>query len=204
VPELIARVGGRARYQVRRPGDAPAVLSWVAGGLRVAAALLLVVLTGLLVTALAPQAAGLDAHVVVSGSMAPQVQPGDVVLTSPVTIPELRPGEVLLFADPQQPDRLLLHRLVSFDAQGRLVTRGDANQSDDSLHLAPSGVRGVARLRVPFIGLPAVWRAEGEYGRMVLAAVLLAGASASLVGGAAAWSGRMAGDTAQVAAPARR
>jgi signal peptidase len=183
VPELIARVGGRARYQVRRPGDAPAVLSWVAGGLRVAAALLLVVLTGLLVTALAPQAAGLDAHVVVSGSMAPQVQPGDVVLTSPVTIPELRPGEVLLFADPQQPDRLLLHRLVSFDAQGRLVTRGDANQSDDSTHVPSSSVIGAAQVGVPYVGLPAYWRSTGQWGHLAALTVLLGGAISSVSSG---------------------
>jgi signal peptidase I len=183
MPDLLVRADGRARYQVRRPGGLPAVLSWVGVGLRVVAAVVLVVLVGLVATALVPQGAGLDAHAVISGSMAPQVQAGDVVLTAPVDDSELRPGQVLLFTDPQQPDRLLLHRLVSFDSEGYLVTRGDANQSDDSAHVAPSDVRGLARLRIPFIGLPAVWRAEGQFGRIALAAVLLAGASASLVGG---------------------
>ena len=175
----------------------------ITGGLRAAGALLLVVLTVLAVAALAPQAVGLDAHVVVSGSMAPQVQPGDVVLTAPVGAPELRPGQVLLLADPQQPDRLLLHRLVSFDAQGRLVTRGDANQSDDSVHVAPSDVRGVARLRVPFIGLPALWRAEGRSGHIALAAAVLAGAAVSVFGRPGA-SRPATADSAQQVAPARR
>ncbi|WP_369131735.1 signal peptidase I [Modestobacter sp. I12A-02662] len=172
--------------------------------MRAASALLLVVLTALAVAVLAPQAAGLAAHVVVSGSMAPQVQAGDVVLTAPVRVPDLRPGQVLLFADPQRPDRLLLHRLVAFDAQGRLVTRGDANQSDDSRHVAPSDVRGLARLRVPFIGLPGLWRAEGRFGPIALAAAVLAGAAVSVFGGPGNPPRSAAVDSAQQLAPARR
>jgi signal peptidase I len=151
--------------------------AWTAALLRVAAVLLLAVLTGLTVAALAPQTVGLSAHVVVSGSMAPRVQAGDVVLTQPVSPAELRPGQVLLFDDPQRPGGLLLHRLVSFDAAGHLVTRGDANQSDDSVHVPPAAVQGLATLRVPWIGLPAQWRAEGRYGAIALAAATLAGAA---------------------------
>jgi signal peptidase I len=149
----------------------------VSGAARVAAALALTVLAGLVVAALAPEAAGFSAHVVLSGSMAPRVAPGDVVLTQPVTAAELRPGQVVLVDDPQRPGGLLLHRLVSFDAAGRLVTRGDANQSDDSVHVTPSDVRGLARVRVPWVGLPALWRAQGRFGALALAGALMAGAA---------------------------
>ena len=91
------------------------------------AALVLAGLAGLVVVALAPETVGYSAHVVTSGSMTPRVDPGDVVLTLPTTTAELRPGQVLLFDDPQRPGGLLLHRVVSFDAAGDLVTRGDAN-----------------------------------------------------------------------------
>jgi signal peptidase I len=143
----------------------------------VAAALALTLCGGLVLAALAPEAAGFSAHVVLSGSMAPRVDPGDVVITQPVTAAELRPGQVVLVDDPRLPGGLLLHRLVSFDAAGRLVTRGDANQSDDSVHVPPSDVRGLARLRVPWVGLPALWRAEGRFGALALAGALLAGAA---------------------------
>jgi signal peptidase len=149
----------------------------VAAVARVAAALVLTVLAGLVVAALAPQLSGCSAHVVTSGSMAPRVDPGDVVVTRPVTAAELRTGQVLLFADPRRPGGLLLHRLVSFDASGDLVTRGDANQSADSVHVAPSSVRGLALLRVPWVGLPAVWRAEGRPGAIAAVAAVLAGAA---------------------------
>jgi signal peptidase len=155
-----------------------ATRTWgVLGVAGASAALVLAGLAGLVVVALAPEAVGYSAHVVTSGSMAPRVDPGDVVLTVPTTAAELRAGQVLLFDDPQRPGGLLLHRLVSFDAHGDLVTRGDANQSADSVHVAPSAVRGVARLRVPWVGLPAVWRDEGRFGAIALAAAVLGGAA---------------------------
>ena len=144
---------------------------------RVAVVLAFTVLTGLVLAALVPLALGFSAHVVTSGSMAPRIAPGDVVVTQPVTPAELRTGQVLLVRDPQVAGGLLLHRLVSFDAEGRLVTRGDANQSADSVHAVPADVRGLAVLRVPWVGAPALWRAQARYGALALAAaVLVAGA----------------------------
>lgn len=160
----------------RRPDEGDR--SRVAVAARVVAALGLSALGGLIVLAFASQVVGFSAHVVTSGSMAPHVEPGDVVLTRATTAAELRPGQVLLFPDPDRPGGLLLHRLVSFDPAGKLVTRGDANQSDDSVHVAPSAVRGVARVRVPWVGLPAVWRAHGRFDLIALAAALLGGAAA--------------------------
>jgi signal peptidase len=147
----------------------------VVGVVGAVAALALTGVAGLVVVALAPQALGYSAHVVTSGSMAPRVNPGDVVLTQPTSAAELRPGQVLLFDDPERPGGLLLHRLVSFDDAGDLVTRGDANQSADGVHVAPSAVRGLAELRVPWVGLPALWRGEGRFGAIGLAAAVLAG-----------------------------
>ena len=103
-------------------GGAAARTRGVLGAARAVAALVLAGLAGLVVVALAPQSVGYSAHVVTSGSTAPRVDPGDVVLTRPTTAEELRPGQGLLFDDPQRPGGLLLHRLVSFDAAGDLVT----------------------------------------------------------------------------------
>ncbi len=149
---------------------------------RVVVAAVLVALAGLVVLALAPRLVGFQGHVVVSGSMQPRVAPGDVVLTRPVLPQDLRPGQVLLFPDPEGADRLVLHRLVSFDERGDLVTRGDANQSDDATHVPASSVVGEAELRVPYVGLPAYWRLTGQWGHVGLVAVLLAAASVFAAG----------------------
>jgi len=165
-------------------------------GARVTIVLALTVLSGLVLAALVPLALGYSAHVVTSGSMAPRVGMGDVVVTQPVTAAELHPGQVVLVHDPQVAGGLLLHRLVSLDAEGRLVTRGDANQSEDSVHADPADVRGLAVLRVPWVGLPALWRADARYPAIALAAV-------ALVAGAV-FAGRGWGERAVVAlGPAR-
>ncbi|SHN70921.1 signal peptidase, endoplasmic reticulum-type [Geodermatophilus obscurus] len=142
----------------------------------------LAAVAGLVVTALAPLLVGFQGHVVVSGSMEPRVSAGDVVLTRPVLPQDLQPGQVLLFPDPEGADRLVLHRLVSFDARGDLVTRGDANRSNDTTPVPASSVIGEAQVRVPYVGLPAYWRLTGQWGDVALLAGLLA--AASVVAGA--------------------
>ena len=146
-------------------------------------AALLVTVAGLVFLAVAPRLVGFEGHAVVSGSMEPRISPGDVVLTRPVLPQDLEPGQVLLFPDPEGADRLLLHRLVSFDERGDLVTRGDANRSNDSTHVPASSVIGEAQLRVPYVGLPTYWRLTGQWGHLGGLTVLLAAAAGSTVSG---------------------
>lgn len=141
---------------------------------RVVVATGLVALVGLVVGAVAPRLVGFEGHVVASGSMQPRLAPGDVVLTREVAADELQPGQVLLFADPDRAGRLLVHRLVAFDAHGDLVTRGDANQSNDTSHVPVVAVRGQAQLRIPYAGLPTYWRLTGQWAPLGLTALLLA------------------------------
>jgi signal peptidase len=184
-------VGGAPNHRVPAAperGLRPAVV------LRVVVAAVLVALAGLVVLALAPRLVGFQGHVVVSGSMEPRLSAGDVVLTRPVPPQDLQPGQVLLFPDPEGADRLVLHRLVAFDARGDLVTRGDANQSDDTTHVPASSVIGEAQLRVPHVGLPAYWRFAGQWGSLAALAVLLAAATVFVTGRPAGPRGRTSAD----------
>jgi signal peptidase len=180
--------------------------SWAArcaAACRIAVAVLLVAVAGLALLALAPRLVGFQGHVVVSGSMAPQLAEGDVVLTRPVAPQDLEPGQILLFPDPSGADRLLVHRLVSFDAQGLLVTRGDANQSNDSGHVPAAGVIGEVEVRVPYVGLPAYWRSTGRWDAIAATAALLAAAavvaSGRSVGGPRTARGRTTADRLRAA-----
>ncbi|WP_448614213.1 signal peptidase I [Modestobacter sp. URMC 112] len=156
---------------------APAPASWPLAVCRAVVAGVLMTLAGLVLIAVSPRGAGWEGHVVVSGSMAPRLAPGDIVLTRPVLPQELQPGQVLLFPDPDSPERLLLHRLVSFDENGALVTRGDANQSNDSVPVPVASVIGQAELRIPYVGLPTYWRLQGSWGHIALVAGVLAAAT---------------------------
>jgi signal peptidase I len=135
--------------------------------------ILLVTVSGLAFWSLAPLAVGLRADVIMSGSMAPRVLPGDVVIGQPTDGDDVREGQVIVFENPADPSRTVLHRVVRRQADGSLVTRGDANLAEDSTPISPDAVVAVPRLRVPYVGLPALWLREGEHGRLWAASLAL-------------------------------
>ena len=135
------------------PGTA---LVWLAAMARAVAGAGTTLLAGLLFWALVPLAAGWHTDVILSGSMQPQICAGDLVLVASAAGP-VRPGQVIEFTDPAQPQRQLVHRVVSRNADGTLTTRGDANRGPDSTTVPPADVHGLARLRIPWLGLPVFW-----------------------------------------------
>ncbi|MHA3703818.1 LamG-like jellyroll fold domain-containing protein [Jatrophihabitans sp. YIM 134969] len=146
---------------------------WVSLVLTAAARTVLGVLVSLLVWAVAPAAAGLHPTVVMTGSMLPRLVPGDVVFSRSVPSNQLTLGQTLLYDDPDQPGHLRMHRWVDVAADGRLVTKGDANPERDSTPVERSAVRGVASLRVPFVARPVIWAHEGRTAPLVLTALAL-------------------------------
>ncbi|MFE4367471.1 signal peptidase I [Streptomyces sp. NPDC056835] len=120
-------------------------------------------MVGLLVWAHVPvMALGWTAGVVQSGSMRPALMPGDVVLYQP-TPHDRTPavGRIVLVQDPTRPNHLLTHRVHRVLPNNDLITKGDANSAPDSSPVRRAALKGVARLRVPWIGLPVqLWRAR--------------------------------------------
>lgn len=135
---------------------------WSVAGIVARAALLTVVV--LCFATIVPLAFGWTSSVVLSGSMEPQINPGDIVVRSGAEPATLRPGEVIVFADPSWPGRTLVHRVVSIH-RGEFVTKGDANLQDDPAPVPYGSVYGLARLRVPFVGLPVLWWHEHQYAK---------------------------------------
>jgi signal peptidase len=66
---------------------------------------------------------------VLTGSMRPEIQPGDVVMVRAVPTDELKAGDVIAYLPPAHTTPVL-HRIVSIDSSG-LVTKGDANNVAD-------------------------------------------------------------------------
>jgi hypothetical protein len=64
--------------------------------------------------------------------------------------------DVALIQDDEREIGTRLHRFVRVEGDGRVVTKGDANFSEDS-PATPAQVLGRTRLVVPSIGLPLVW-----------------------------------------------
>lgn len=80
-----------------------------------------------------------------TGSMAPAITPGDLVLVERARADAARPGEIITFADPHVDGRTLTHRVVSVHREAghlRIVTRGDANRASETWTIAPNGTVG--------------------------------------------------------------
>lgn len=110
-------------------------------------------------------------------SMAPALHRGDVAMIEPVAAGErLASGTVVTFRAAS--GDLVTHRITVLDPEGRYVTRGDANASDDVVTVDPGDVVGAGRLVVPAVGMPLLWLRGDE--AVPLAA--LAGASLLFLG----------------------
>lgn len=71
---------------------------------------------------------------VLSGSMAPSIETGDLAILQPVAAVDLAVGDVIAFEAPTGDQRLMLHRvseIVSPAPALRIRTQGDANPVDD-------------------------------------------------------------------------
>lgn len=114
--------------------------------------------------ALVPLLWGWSPLVIQSNSMAPSVRAGDVVIVSDYEVPAdqlLAPGTVVAF-DGDGEGGLVLHRIYSV-GDGFYRTKGDANYVADSTPLPVSEIRGVARILVPWAGLPFHWVQRGDW-----------------------------------------
>jgi len=146
-----------------------AFLTWALGGF---------VLTVLLSAAL-PLALGGTSMVVRSGSMTPAIRTGDVVVVRPIAPTEADVGDIVTFKDPAGTDRLLVHRVRAIsqsEGQVEVITKGDANTTQERWKVAVDGTIGTVAYRVPALGFAVGWIGSpaGRIGLVIIPALLLA------------------------------
>lgn len=91
---------------------------------------------------------------VLSGSMLPALEVGDLVVTRVVGPADLRAGDLVTYRDPGH-DRFVTHRVQSIVWRGELadvVTRGDANDAGEEWTISADGTVGLVLLRLPAAG----------------------------------------------------
>jgi signal peptidase len=165
-----AGLAGTARHYVGL------IAPWLVRGL-----LGLAVLTFALL-AVGPHVFGYRTMTMLTGSMAPEIDPGDVTIVTPIAISEVTEGMVITYHRPIEDHSLVTHRVISVttapDGTVSVQTKGDANAAADPWTATLNGdtayqVRGV----VPIHGhVIEALRAP------IVAQVLLYGAPALLVG----------------------
>jgi signal peptidase I len=155
----------------RRPSPGP--LAWVLLLARTLATVVVTVTCGLALWSVLPRAAGWQPSVVMTGSMEPRLNPGDVVLSAPASALTVHPGEIILVTNPAMPSHQLMHRFVRFTPDGDLITKGDANPNEDSTPVPPRLVHGLPRLRLPYVGLGVLWLRDHAWRQLGIALLVI-------------------------------
>ena len=94
-------------------------------------------------------------HAVRGSSMSPQIKSGDAVIIKEIETRAVRAGQVIIFHDPEDPERLVIHRVVAVkdDGYARLFsTKGDNNPVRDPWGVSAGAVVGGVAVNFPGLG----------------------------------------------------
>jgi signal peptidase I len=85
--------------------------------------------------AVGPHVFGYRTMTMLTASMSPSIDPGDVIVVTPLAVSDVEPGMVITYHIPVDDHRLTTHRVVSVDhgPDGAVTvqTKGDANEAAD-------------------------------------------------------------------------
>jgi signal peptidase len=103
-----------------------------------------------------PAVTGSSTYTIMGRSMEPAIPIGSLIVTRPVDAAEVRTGDVVTFQLESGAPAVATHRVIGFeqvaDGERGLLTRGDANDSEDPEPVLPEQLRGVVWYSVPFVG----------------------------------------------------
>jgi signal peptidase len=122
-----------------------------------ASTLLVLAVAAFLLLAIGPRVLGYQTSTMLTGSMSPLINPGDVVVTKPAPAEEIRVGDIITYHIPVEDQRVETHRVTDVipnpDGTIAVRTKGDANNGADpwtATITGPTVDRHV--LTVPYVG----------------------------------------------------
>lgn len=85
---------------------------------------------------------------VLTGSMSPAIEAGDIILTKAVDFKDLKEGDIITFRVGYR--TLITHRIVRVNNNGSFVTKGDANNTEDiDLKIDKTNIIGKYFFKIP-------------------------------------------------------
>lgn len=97
----------------------------------------------------------IKARIVLTGSMAPAIHTGDVIITTPVSHKAPKVGDVIAYqAKRFNGDSVAVfsHRIISGDITSGFIVKGDSNKSPDTQRPTRGDILGVVIFVIPYIG----------------------------------------------------
>jgi len=114
----------------------------------------------ILVLAIGPVTGWYRTLAVLSGSMRPVMEPGDVIVATPIRNVDLKVGDVITYHVPTGDRHLITHRVVEIVEPGEypvIRSQGDANDTVDQLARLKQPTVWKTRLVVPRLGYLLIW-----------------------------------------------
>ena len=112
-------------------------------------AILLIVFAGFSFTG------NVKARIVLTGSMAPAINVGDVIVTVPITQKEPQIDDVIAYQAKRfngENVAVFSHRIIGGDIENGFIVKGDANKSPDPQKPKAADILGVVLFTIPFVG----------------------------------------------------
>ena len=100
---------------------------------------------------------------VVSGSMIPTLQIGDMLVLKGIDPDNIKEGDITVYYYPAM-ERLIIHRVFEMYDDGTFRTKGDnsmTNAQPDRWIVQPEWVKGTPTLRIPYLGYPRILLEKG-------------------------------------------
>lgn len=90
-----------------------------------------------------PELFGYKFYVVLTGSMEPEINPGDMVIVKNVNYNSINVGDIITFTDVHGKN-ITTHRVtnIEFDGETKFITKGDANNTEDEGKVSESQILG--------------------------------------------------------------
>ncbi len=106
--------------------------------------------------------------VIVSGSMVPVFEIGDVVIVAKTSAATIKPGDIIQYQKMEGKQKInIMHRVIKIEQSGdtkAFITKGDANSTADSDPVPPENVVGKVIMKIPKIGQISVFLKQGFTG----------------------------------------
>ena len=180
LPPVPGTTADRTEAAARRVSPARRILAGI--GRWAVRALVLVAVAAFALLAIGPHVLGYRTMTMLTGSMAPQINPGDVVVSTPLDVQDVTEGMIISYHIPIDDHRVVTHRVVSVEhgADGTVTvqTKGDANTAVDPWEATLQGDTAYqVRAVVPAIGHAIQWLREPVVNKALVygAPALLAG-----------------------------
>ena len=94
-------------------------------------------------------------RVVLTGSMAPTINPGDIVITVPIKSRTPQIGDVVTYQARRfngEGVGIFTHRIIGGEPKSGFIVKGDNNPSPDIQKPSPRDILGVVVFTIPFLG----------------------------------------------------